>query len=160
MEWIEVDFDQAQIEIPASKMKMGVSHIIPLCNHAIKILKEQYLFSNVGKYVFPSARGPSRPLSENGVRVALRTMGFDSETMTAHGFRATARTLLDEVLEFPVEWIEQQLAHSVKDSNGRAYNRTKHLKQRRKMMQEWGDYLEALKDKRLMNKFKFGSRNA
>ena len=74
-------------------------------------------------------------------------MGYDNDTMTAHGFRAMARTLLDEVLGFPVEWIEQQLAHAVKDANGRAYNRTKHLEQRRKMMQAWADYLEALQQR-------------
>ena len=84
-------------------------------------------------------------MSENAIRVALRTMGYDNDTMTPHGFRAMARTLLDEVLGFRVEWIEQQLAHAVKDANGRAYNRTKHLAQRTDMMQKWADYLDELK---------------
>ena len=84
-------------------------------------------------------------MSENAIRVALRSMGYSNEEMTAHGFRAMARTLLDEVLEYRIEWIEQQLAHVVKDPNGRAYNRTKHLAQRTEMMQKWADYLDELK---------------
>ena len=85
-------------------------------------------------------------MSENAIRVALRSMGYSNEQMTAHGFRAMARTLLDEVLEYRIEWIEQQLAHVVKDPTGRAYNRTKHLKQRTEMMQRWADYLDELKN--------------
>ena len=87
---------------------------------------------------------PAAPLSENGVRTALRTLGYTNEQISPHGFRAMARTILDEVLNFPVDWIEHQLAHSVKDANGRAYNRTKHLEQRRRMMQKWADYLDEL----------------
>ncbi|MGY8873103.1 MAG: tyrosine-type recombinase/integrase, partial [Pseudomonadales bacterium] len=84
-------------------------------------------------------------MSQKAVRTALRAMGDDNGTMTGHGFRAMARTLLDEVLGYRVEWIEQQLAHAVKDIHGRAYNRTKHLKQRTEMMQRWSDYLDQLK---------------
>lgn len=84
-------------------------------------------------------------MSENGVRVALRDMGYTKEVVTPHGFRATARTLLDEVLGFRIDWIEQQLAHAVKDANGRAYNRTHHLTQRASMMQAWADYLDKLR---------------
>ena len=84
-------------------------------------------------------------MSENAVRVALRTMGYTNEQMTAHGFRAMARTLLDEVLNFRVDWIEHQLAHGVKDPNGRAYNRTSHLENRAQMMQAWADYLDVLR---------------
>lgn len=102
-------------------------------------------FHQRGRYVFPSARGASRPLSENGARVALRSMDYDNDTMTPHGFRAMARTLLDEVLNYRIEWIEQQLAHAVKDVHGRAYNRTKHLDKRAQMMQGWADYLDELK---------------
>ena len=87
----------------------------------------------------------SRSLSENGVRTALRTMGYDNDTMTPHGFRAMARTLLDEVLGYRVDWIEHQLAHAVRDANGRAYNRTAHLEGRAEMMQGWADYLDKLK---------------
>lgn len=144
LEWQEINWEEERIEIPAIKMKMDFPHIIPLSKQAKEIIKELHLLTGHGKYLFPSARGPNRPLSENGVRTALRSMGYDNNTMTPHGFRAMARTLLDEALNFPVEWIEQQLAHAVKDANGRAYNRTKHLQQRRRMMQEWADYLDAL----------------
>lgn len=145
LEWKEVDWEAGQIEIPASKMKMGVAHIIPLSRQATEILRQLQPYTSNSRYIFPSQRGASRPLSENGVRTALRTMGYTNEQMTPHGFRAMARTLLDEVLEMRVEWIEQQLAHAVKDANGRAYNRTKHLQQRKEMMQKWADYLDELK---------------
>ena len=145
LEWSEVDFETLRIEIPAEKMKLRKPHIIPLSTQAIAILKELYLRTGNGKYVFPSPRGGSRPLSENGVRTALRTMGYTNEQMTPHGFRAMARTLLDEVLEVPAHWIEQQLSHAVRDPTGRAYNRTHHLEQRRGMMQKWADYLDELK---------------
>ena len=146
LEWTEVNFAEARIELPASKMKIREPHIIPLASQAIAILEELQPMTGRGKYVFPSARGASRPLSENGVRTALRTLGYTNDQISPHGFRAMARTILDEVLDFPVDWIEHQLAHSVKDANGRAYNRTKHLPQRKKMMQTWADYLEALVD--------------
>ncbi|MDB9758838.1 integrase arm-type DNA-binding domain-containing protein [Gammaproteobacteria bacterium] len=144
LEWKEVNFDEARIELPASKMKTKEPHIIPLATQAMEILKELQLITGRGKFVFPSARGASRPLSENGVRTALRILGYTNEQISPHGFRAMARTILDEVLNFPVDWIEHQLAHSVKDANGRAYNRTKHLEQRRGMMQKWADYLDEL----------------
>jgi integrase len=145
MEWYEIHWEESIWEIPATKMKMKEPHLVPLCTQAIEYLREIEALTGRGKYVFPSARGGSRPLSENGVRTALRTMGYDNETHTPHGFRAMARTLLDEVLSYRVDWIEQQLAHAVKDVNGRAYNRTKHLPQRREMMQAWADYLDNLK---------------
>jgi len=144
LEWTEVNFAEARIELPASKMKMKEPHIIPLASQAISILKELQPITGRGKYVFPSARGASRPLSDNGVRTALRTLGYTNDQICPHGFRAMGRTILDEVLNFPVDWIEHQIAHSVKDSNGRAYNRTKHLPQRKKMMQAWADYLDDL----------------
>ena len=144
LEWAEVNFAEARIELPASKMKMKEPHIIPLASQAIAILKELQPISGRGKYVFPSARGASRPLSDNGVRTALRTLGYTNDQICPHGFRAMGRTILDEVLNFPVDWIEHQIAHSVKDANGRAYNRTKHLPQRHQMMQTWADYLDGL----------------
>ena len=131
MEWSEVDFEQERVVIPAEKMKMGDPFIIPLSKQSLSILKALHPHTSNGKYVFPSAQGNSRPLSENGVRVALRAMGYDNDTMCAHGFRAMARTLLDEVLEYRIEWIECQLAHAVKDANGRAYNRTSYIKRKR-----------------------------
>ncbi|WP_019675880.1 tyrosine-type recombinase/integrase [Arsukibacterium perlucidum] len=145
LEWSEIDFENARIEIPAEKMKMREAHIIPLSKQAQKILEDIHPLTGQLKYVFPSPRGQSRPLSENGVRTALRALGYDNDTLTPHGFRAMARTLLDEVLGYRIEWIEQQLAHAVKDANGRAYNRTKHLPQRTDMMQRWADYLDTLR---------------
>jgi integrase len=145
MEWAEIDWEQERWEIPAEKMKLRLPHIVPLCAQALAILRDIQPITGRSKYVFPSARGASRPLSENGVRTALRTLGFTNDEMTPHGFRAMARTILDEVLGFRVEWIEHQLAHAVKDANGRAYNRTSHLPQRREMMQAWADYLDILK---------------
>jgi len=144
LEWSEVNFAETRIELPASKMKMKEPHIIPLASQAIAILEELQPITGRGKYVFPSARGASRPLSENGVRTALRTIGYTNDQISPHGFRAMARTILDEILNFPVDWIEHQLAHAVRDANGRAYNRTKHLPQRRTMMQTWADYLDGL----------------
>ena len=126
-------------------MKMGRDHIVPLSKQALSILEEIRPFTGHGRYVFPSARKQGRPLSENGIRVALRTMGYTNEQMTPHGFRATARTLLDEALGVRVEYIEHQLAHEVKDATRRAYNRTKFLPQRAEMMQQWADYLDELK---------------
>ena len=146
MEWEEINWENLLWEIPATKMKMKLPHIVPLCKQAITLLEELQLVTGRGKYVFPSPRGASRPLSENGVRTALRTMGYDNETMTPHGFRAMGRTLLDEVLGYRIEWIECQLAHAVKDANGRAYNRTTYLKQRSEMLQKWADYLDTLKE--------------
>lgn len=145
LEWAEINWEASQIEIPAEKMKMKQPHIIPLSKQAMQILEEQQLLTGRGRYVFPSQRGQGRPMSENAIRVALRTMGYSNDQMTAHGFRAMARTLLDEQLRFPVEIIEQQLAHGVKDTLGRAYNRTTHLEQRQAMMQAWADYLDQLK---------------
>jgi integrase len=144
LEWIEVKFKQTRIELPAEKMKMQEPHIIPLSTQAMEILQELQPITGRGKYVFPSARGPSRPLSDNGVRTALRTLGYTNEQISPHGFRAMARTILDEVLNFPLDWIEHQLAHAVRDPNGRAYNRTKHITQRQQMMQTWADYLDGL----------------
>jgi integrase len=145
MEWSEISWEKHLWEIPDTKMKMKQEHIVPLSTQAMSALSEIRGLTGRGRYVLPSARGGARPLSENGVRTALRTLGYNNETITPHGFRAMARTLLDEVLNFPVDWIEHQLAHAVKDPNGRAYNRTKHLAQRHVMMQGWADYLDELR---------------
>ncbi|MEP4487174.1 MAG: integrase arm-type DNA-binding domain-containing protein [Halioglobus sp.] len=146
MEWKEINWEEERWEIPAEKMKIKLPHIVPLSRQAIYLLSEQSKLTGQGRYVFPSARGGNRPLSENGVRTALRTLGYGNEDMTPHGFRAMARTILDEVLEYRVDWIEHQLAHAVKDANGRAYNRTSHLAERKKMMQCWADYLYDLRE--------------
>lgn len=144
-EWEEIDLDKAEWNIPAGKMKMRQPHLVPLCGQAVAILRELHALTGRGQYVFPGARSPRRPMSNNAINAALRRMGYGTDTMTAHGFRATARTLLDEVLGFRPDYIEHQLAHAVRDPNGRAYNRTAHLAERRKMMQGWADYLDALR---------------
>ncbi|WP_315388756.1 integrase arm-type DNA-binding domain-containing protein [uncultured Stenotrophomonas sp.] len=147
-EWAEVDLDAALWSIPAGRMKMRQPHVVPLARQAVDILrdlKETMPTDYAGKYVFPGLRTDSRPMSEVAVLAALRSMGFDKDTVTGHGFRATARTLLDEVLGFRPDIIEHQLAHAVKDPNGRAYNRTTHLAERTRMMQEWADYLDRLR---------------
>jgi integrase len=144
-EWAEVDLDGEVWNIPAHKMKMKQSHIVPLCRQAVEILVELKELTGARRYVFPSGRSFSRPMSNNAILAALRRMGYDKDTMTGHGFRAMARTILDEVLQVRPDFIEHQLAHAVRDPNGRAYNRTAHLAERRKMMQIWADYLDGLK---------------
>ncbi len=144
-EWAEIDLDTAEWNIPAAKMKMRQPHLVPLSRQAVAILEELQPLTGRSTYVFPGVRSPKRPMSNNAINAALRRMGFDKETMTGHGFRAMARTVLDEVLHFRPDYIEHQLAHTVKDPNGRAYNRTAHLAERRKMMQSWADYLDRKK---------------
>ena len=147
MEWAEINWEEAYWEIPAEKMKMRFAHIVPLPTQALDILRELEPITGRNRYVMPSARRDGRPMSENGVRTALRSLGYSNEEVTPHGFRATARTILDEVLGVRIDYIEQQLAHAVKDTNGRAYNRTKHLPERKQMMQAWADYLDELRIK-------------
>jgi integrase len=145
MKWSEINWEQKQWEIPAARMKMSNNHIVPLSSQALAIIEALRPITSGSEYVFTSMRGKSKPLSDNGVRTALRTMGYSNEDVVPHGFRATARTLLDEELNFRPDWIEQQLAHAVKDPLGRAYNRTTFLADRRIMMQKWADYLDTLK---------------
>jgi integrase len=144
-EWKEFDLDAAQWNIPAEKMKMREPHLVPLAPQALEILRELQPLTGGGRYVFPSARSPRRPMSNNAVLSALRRMGYATNEMSGHGFRAMARTVLDETLHFRPDYIEHQLAHAVRDPNGRAYNRTAHLSERRKMMNAWADYLDTLK---------------
>jgi integrase len=144
-EWEEIDLDEAAWNIPASKMKMREAHLVPLPIQAVEILRELQSLTGASRYVFPSGRSFARPMSNNAILAALRRMGYDKDTMTGHGFRAMARTILDEVLHIRPDYIEHQLAHAVKDPNGRAYNRTAHLSERREMMQTWADYLDGIK---------------
>lgn len=144
-EWKEFDLDLAEWNIPAQKMKMGEPHLVPLATQGVSILAELHALTGKGRYVFPGGHNPRRPMSDNAVLAALRRMGFEKEEMSGHGFRAMARTILDEVLHFRPDFIEHQLAHAVRDPNGRAYNRTAHLPERRKMMQAWADYLDVLR---------------
>ncbi len=145
-EWDEIDLDQKQWIIPARKIKTRIDHIVPLADQVVVLLQEIQPLTGHRQYVFPGARSPKRPMSENALLAALRNLGYTKEQMTPHGFRATARTLLDEELGFPPHLIEHQLAHAVKDANGRAYNRTAHLPQRREMMQVWADWLNKITD--------------
>lgn len=144
-EWAEFDLDKAEWNIPAVKMKMREPHLVPLAQQALEVLRELQALTGRGRYLFPSARSSQRPMSNNAVLAALRRMGYTTEEMSGHGFRAMARTVLDEVLHFRPDYIEHQLAHAVRDPNGRAYNRTAHLPERRKMMQAWADYLDSLR---------------
>jgi len=157
MEWCEIDFEAGQVNIPGHKMKMKSDHIIPLSSQAIVILKELQPLTGHGKYVLPSTRSFSRCMSDNTINAAFRRMGFDGGTVVGHGFRATARTLLHEVLQVNPYVIEAQLAHKVPDALGRAYNRTTHIVERRKMMQKWADYLDGLKDGAKVLPFKVGT---
>lgn len=147
MEWCEIDLETAEWRIPAEKMKMSTPHIVPLPGQAITILKDLQPLTGQRKYVFPNQRSPrDKHISAGTINKALQNMGFNTKTEhCAHGFRAMARTMLDEQLGFRVEWIEQQLNHKVRDPLGRAYNRTKHLPQRHEMMQKWADYLDTLR---------------
>jgi len=141
--WADIDLDAAEWRYIVTKT--DTQHIVPLSRQAIEILEELYPLTGRGYYVFPSARSTSRPMSDNAILAAMRRMGIAKEEMSGHGFRAMARTILDEVLSFRPDFIEHQLAHAVRDPNGRAYNRTAHLPERHKMMQDWADYLDKLK---------------
>ena len=143
--WDEINFDECIWEIPAERMKMKQPHIVPLSRQAIDILKALHPLTGYGKYVFPCNRSPLRCMSDNALNGALRRLGFTKDEATAHGFRASARTILDEVLKVRPEFIEHQLSHSVRDALGTAYNRTSHLDEHKKMMQLWADYLDGLK---------------
>jgi integrase len=159
-EWVEIDLDAREWRIPGHKMKMRNDHIVPLATQAVEVLRSVHSMTGHGKYVFPSIRSGDRCMSENTMNAALRSLGFGKDVMTAHGFRAMARTILDEVLEERVDYIEHQLAHAVKDVNGRAYNRTAHLPARRAMMQRWADYLDELRAgiETMSNNFTLGKK--
>jgi len=145
-EWAEIDAGRALWTIPGSKMKTGQDHLVPLSKQALEILADVEPLTGAGRYCFPSPRSDARPMSENAITAALRRMGYESGEMTGHGFRAIARTLLDEELGFAAHLVEHQLAHRVKDPLGRSYNRTQHLRERVAMMQKWSDYLDTLRD--------------
>jgi integrase len=142
-QWADIDLERAEWRPLVAKGRKD--HIVPLATQAIAILKEMHPLTGRGKYVFAGARSITRPMSENTVNAALRRLGIPKEELSGHGFRAMARTILDEVHEVRIDFIEHQLAHEVKDPLGRAYNRTSHLPARRKMMQMWADYLDELR---------------
>ena len=145
-QWKEFDLEAKVWNLPAERMKMKQPHMVPLSTQSLGILTELKPLTGKCEYVF-QGRNTNKPISNNTINQALRRMGYSTkEDITAHGFRAMARTVLDEVLNFRVDWIEHQLAHAVKDPNGRAYNRTSHMEGRRVMMQAWSDYLDQLRD--------------
>ncbi len=142
-QWADIDFEAAEWRYLVTKT--NTPHIVPLARQAIEILRELQPLTGNSRFVFPSARSFIRPMSDNAILAAMRRLGIDKDEMSGHGFRAVARTILDEVLGVRPDFIEHQLAHAVRDPNGRAYNRTAHLPERRKMMQQWADYLDKLK---------------
>ena len=143
-EWSEFDLDGAEWRIPAARMKMREEHVVPLAIQAVTILRKLEPITGSGRYVFPSLRSMQRPMSENTINAALRRMGFDKETMTGHGFRALASTRLNEMGWSP-DVIERQLAHAERNKVRAVYNRAQYMAERRKMMQQWADYLDTLK---------------
>jgi integrase len=152
LHWSDIDFDKQMATVPSERMKRrkadkanGIDHLVPLAPQAISILRDIWPLTRESKYVFPSLLSRDRCMSENTVRGALRRMGYSNEEMTAHGFRAMARTMMAERLGVRAEVIEAQLAHAVPDALGRAYNRTQFIEQREAMMVQWADYLDSLR---------------
>ena len=150
MEWTELDLDAALWTIPSQKMKrtvqekeQGDDHIVPLPTQAIALFRGIHPITGHGRYVFPGERSRDKPISDNSVRSALYSLGYGKE-QTWHGFRASARTMLVDELNIDYLVIEANLAHAVKDANGRSYNRTQYVKQRFEMIQTWADYLDKL----------------
>lgn len=144
-EWAEVDLDGAQWTIPGSKTKMKRDLLVPLATQAVQILRDQHALTGHHRYVFPSIRAGDLPMSDGTINAALRSMGYDASVHVAHGFRATARTLLDEAIGERPDLIEAQLGHVVHGPLGRTYNRAQHLPARVEMMQRWADYLDGLR---------------
>lgn len=152
LEWGWIDWADASLSVPSELMKRkkaekakGQPHWVPLARQALELLRELQPFTGQGRLLFPSLTSSQRAMSENTVRSALRRMGYGNDDMTAHGFRAMARTMAVERLGIAAEVVEAQLAHAVGDPLGRAYNRTQFLQQRRELMQEWADYLDRIK---------------
>lgn len=143
-EWCEVDLENALWVIPAERMKMREKHLVPLSVQAVEILRELHPLTGNGKYVFPGARSNKRPMSENTINAALRRLGYDKDTMTGHGFRHMASTLLNEQ-GWNRDAIERQMAHAERNSIRATYNYAEYMPERVRMMQAWADYLDSLK---------------
>ena len=143
-EWSEIDFDKAEWVIPGPRMKMKEKHIVPLSRQALEILRELHPLTEESRYIFPSPRTFDRPMSDNAILAALRSMGYTGDMMTGHGFRSMASTLLNEQ-GWNRDAIERQLAHAERDEIRAAYNYAQHLPERKKMMQAWADYLDSLR---------------
>jgi integrase len=147
-EWTEIDWIKAEWHIPAIRMKMPVKHIVPLSRQALAILREIQPLTGAGRYVFPSIRTRTRPMSNVALLAALRRMGYEPGMATVHGFRASACTMLNEMGKHP-DWIERQLAHGERDGIRAAYNYAQYLPQRKVMMQEWADHCDRLRESRV-----------
>ena len=145
-EWEEFNLEAKEPEwrIPASRMKMRKMHIVPLARQVVAILQDLHRYTGSGRYLFPSMRAKSAPISDVTLLAALRRMGYDKESMTVHGFRSMASTLLNEQ-GYNRDWIERQLAHGERNTVRAAYNYAEYLPERRRMMQEWADYLDELR---------------
>jgi len=143
-EWREFDLDAGEWRIAAARMKMQEAHLVPLARQSVGILRRLHSITGDGKYVFPSLQTNDRPISDNTINAALRSLGYAKEVMTGHGFRSMASTLLNEQ-GFAPDVIELQLAHSERNKVRAAYNKAQRLEERRKMMQKWADYLDTLR---------------
>lgn len=143
-EWADIDLDAAEWRYVVPKTK--TPHIVPLSSQAVAILRDLHPLTGHGRFVFAGVRDHDKPMSDNAIRAAMQRLGIPKEIMSVHGWRATARTILDEVLGERPDLIEHQLAHAVRDPNGRAYNRTAHLPERHRMMQRWADWLDRQRD--------------
>ena len=144
-EWAEIDLEEAMWRIPAQKMKLRREHLVPLSTRAVELLRALKPITGDGRLVFPGLRSKARPISENTLNAALRRLGYSTDDMTSHGFRAVASTLLNEQ-GWPADAIERQLAHAPRDEVRAAYHRAEHLETRKKMMQAWADYLDVLRE--------------
>src|SRR5581483_6295866 len=143
--WDEFDLDGAEWRIPAKRMKMRIEHVVPLARQAVAILRDLYPLTGPDGFVFPQVRSPFRGISNNTLGAALRTLGFSADQQSAHGFRRTASTLLNESGKWHPDAIERQLAHKEPNETREAYNAAQHVPKRRKMMQAWADQLDALR---------------
>jgi integrase len=143
-EWSEINFKEKEWRIQAHRMKMKQQHIVPLSEQALHILEELQSYTGDGKYLFPSVRTQARPISDVTMLAALRRMGYEKHEICTHGFRSMASTLLNEQ-GYNRDWIERQLAHGERNDVRAAYNYAEYLTERRKMMQNWADYLDGLR---------------
>lgn len=143
-EWTEIDLGKAEWRLPPEKMKMKRPHIVPMSDQLVAVVRDLQVFNGHYRWLFPSARSSNRPMSDNGVRTALRAMGYANEDLTPHGFRAMFSTVANEH-GWPPDVIERQLAHVERNAVRRAYDRSEHLAQRRELMQWWADWLDKAK---------------
>lgn len=159
-EWTDIDFDEAIWFIPAERMKMRRPHRVPLSRQVIAMLRELHEHTHWWKYLFPCLGKPRKAMSENAVNQGLRKLGYTTDQMTAHGFRAMAATLLNEMGEWNPDAIERQLAHVDTNQVRRAYARGEYWDERVVMMQRWSDYLDQLRDGGKILRPEFGAKRS